>query len=359
MNSLSLCWRLIASPCGTSRASASFIAALRNAGLTVLEEMIEEGGEPAGSCGQEACLFTVNHCQPRLFTYRKSRLNIGYTTFEAATIPEAWAHSCNAMDELWVYSSFNRQAFLESGVRRPPFIIPCGVDTASFHRKEKCSPYTPLERFYFLSIGSPSYRKGWDILTEAFSEEFSAHEPLCLILKSDAVYSDPFCRDWKRGMLSSEASVNEMLAKTAKKGPPVKLITDNLSIAEMVDLINSCQVYVSTSRGEGLSLPLMEAMACERIVIGPSFGGPLDYMTPLNSFLIEHRKKRMRCNYWGLKAFWGEPDLAHTRHLMRYTYEHYSSLQPVRSKARSDMVRKWSMDRSAGRLVGRLRELVR
>ena len=50
--------------------------------------------------------------------------------------------------------------------------------------------------------------------------------------------------------------------------------------AEMVDLHRSCDVYVSSSRGEGLDLPAFAAKLAGRRIVTTASGGPEDFLDP-------------------------------------------------------------------------------
>src|SRR5262249_14443026 len=52
--------------------------------------------------------FQIHHSARRL---------VGRTMFETDRIPAGWAEKCNAMDEIWVPSSFNAETFRRAGVK--------------------------------------------------------------------------------------------------------------------------------------------------------------------------------------------------------------------------------------------------
>ncbi|MEY2407994.1 MAG: hypothetical protein QOF48_664, partial [Verrucomicrobiota bacterium] len=95
--------------------------------------------------------------------------HIGRTLFETDTLPQDWVKVCNQMDELWVASPFNLEAFAEAGVERDKlFVIPPAVDTERLDAG-KTEPFALPNRaaFNFLSVFEWSPLAGWDVLLEA------------------------------------------------------------------------------------------------------------------------------------------------------------------------------------------------
>src|SRR5262249_35349470 len=99
-------------------------------------------------------------------------LNVIRTTFETDRIPPAWHVHLEQFDEVWVFSQFNRRAFIRSGV--PPErirVVPSFLDTELFcpdgpklELPKECD-----ERFVFLSVFDWLLRKGWDVLLRAYA----------------------------------------------------------------------------------------------------------------------------------------------------------------------------------------------
>ena len=58
---------------------------------------------------------------------------IGYTMLEVDGLPREWVRRANMMDEVWTPSSFNAATFRASGVERPIYVMPLGVNPAYFN----------------------------------------------------------------------------------------------------------------------------------------------------------------------------------------------------------------------------------
>ena len=60
---------------------------------------------------------SVQHTVGRLFDpYMPGRVRVGRTMFETDRIPADWVARCNSLDEIWVPTEHNREAFAAAGV---------------------------------------------------------------------------------------------------------------------------------------------------------------------------------------------------------------------------------------------------
>ncbi len=101
---------------------------------------------------------------------------------EVDGFPKEWVKQANRLDEIWVPSQFNREGFEASGLRRPIHVVPLGVDTDYFHPGVRQVP-NPHGEFVFLTVLEWGERKEPWLLLKAFSETFSAREPVRLVCK--------------------------------------------------------------------------------------------------------------------------------------------------------------------------------
>src|SRR5262249_48893364 len=109
---------------------------------------------------------------------------IGRTAFWTDRVPSRWVEPCNAMDEIWVPSSFHSEALLASGVSAEKIgVLPPCVDTELFHPGSSPLSIPHRRGFNFLSITGTHDRKGMDVLLRAFLQEFTAGDNVSLLLK--------------------------------------------------------------------------------------------------------------------------------------------------------------------------------
>ncbi len=126
---------------------------------------------------------------------RSASLNILRATFETDRIPADWMPIIEQFDEVWLFSTHDQLIFRRSGV--PPEkmrVLPGFVDTDVFwvespelgtdsQTQGLALPEALKGRFVFLSVFDWQLRKGWDVLLNAYCEEFSPEEGIGLLLK--------------------------------------------------------------------------------------------------------------------------------------------------------------------------------
>lgn len=98
-------------------------------------------------------------------------------------------------------------------------------------------------------------------------------------------------------------------------------------------------------------LPLLEAMACEKLVIAPRHGGQLEFLNDGNSLLVDTKEMLAppTHQYWQAnpKAIVGDPDVRHCAELMRRVYDNLDAEKVrVRDSAKS-VVEKLSWENAA------------
>ena len=88
--------------------------------------------------------------------------------------------------------------------------------------------------------------------------------------------------------------------------------------------MNSADCYVSLHRAEGFGYTLAEAMWIGKPVIATGYSGNVDYMTPENSYLVDHRLVAIGPGHdpYPAEGVWAEPDIEHAARLMREVFEH-------------------------------------
>jgi GT2 family glycosyltransferase len=239
------------------------------------------------------------------------QLRVGYTMLEVDGIPQDWVELANKCVEVWVPTSFNEKTFGESGVKRPIFRIPLGVDLDYFNPNIR--PYRRLPGFTFLSLFDWGERKAPDILIKAFNEEFSADDDVCLVIA--CTNTDP--------AVSIQQAI-ETLKLRKNRAPIIIYVNPRLEGYQMGSLYRSADSFVLPTKGEGFGLPILEAMACGLPVIATDWSGHTDFFDEQVGYPIHVEKLEpaiAKCPYYqGFR--WALPDFEHLRFLMRYVYEH-------------------------------------
>ena len=106
---------------------------------------------------------------------------VGATCFETELMPPSWVEPCNRTREVWVPSGFNARTFADAGVNPERIhVVPYPVDTDRLRPAgRERDPGAPVT---FLSIFEWTWRKGWDVLLQAWAEEFASGDPVRLVV---------------------------------------------------------------------------------------------------------------------------------------------------------------------------------
>ncbi|MCU1245741.1 MAG: glycosyl transferase, family 2 [Acidobacteria bacterium] len=297
--------------------------------------------------GRERPRVAVTYAQGDALERNRGRYKIGFTMLEVDRIPREWVRQANAMDELWTPTWFGRQAMLASGVTRPVYVIPLGVDGQHFHPRIKRVENHGGD-FVFLANFEWTDRKAPELLLRTFNAAFRRTEPAVLVCK--VMNRDPAV-DVPNRIRALELDEN---------GGRIHLIHNrDLPHYQLAALYRSSDCFVSPSRGEGWGMTLIEAMACALPVIATDWGGHTALLAEDDSYPLRIRglvPAVSSCPYYDGFS-WADPDPEHLAQLMRHVYENRgeAALRGVRAAARVRSTLSWKQ--TARAIVERLEQV--
>lgn len=260
---------------------------------------------------------------PENFHKIAGRRSIGWTMLETDRISAAWVDCCNAMDEIWVPTLFNRDTFTASGVNSAKVhVMPLGVDPVHLLDHGRRPPSPKSGRYTFLANGEWVPRKGFDILIRAYCETFSDSDCVTLIIKAfDNTRYEPAGQ-------AIQAEIERIASRTAgDRAPRIDFVPAILSPQEMAALYAAADCYVLPTRGEGWNHPALEAAAHRLPIITTRWSGHLDFVHDGNSYLIPIDGFEAVPAFGGPNdrvyagSRWAIPSLAGTKHLLRHVFE--------------------------------------
>ncbi len=234
--------------------------------------------------------FTFIHIGiPPEFKKLSSTRNIGITAgLEADFISKQWVASCNEMDLVIVPSSFEKNVFINSGVKTPVAVVREGVDIGIYNNTEL--PFELPEvttKFNFLSVGQwINYGLGLDrkqmgLLIQLFLTVFKDNEDVGLILRTYTNNHSTSDRYFTKERLKELKELNKSKAS-------IYLMHGEMSERYIASLYNTPDVkaLISLTSGEGWGRPLAEAMACDLPVMVTGWSGHMDFLDKENSTLF-------------------------------------------------------------------------
>jgi glycosyltransferase involved in cell wall biosynthesis len=271
--------------------------------------------------------------------------------WEFGSVPRDWLGAIAAhVDELWVPSDHVRRMYLGAGVD-PERVrtIPNGVDLSVFTPEGARFELPAGARgTRYLFVGGLIWRKGVDVLLEAWRAAFCGRDDVTLVIKDfgrDGVY-----RGADRGAIGAYAESGLL--------PRIVLVPDQLDTAQMAALYRSCDALVHPYRGEGFAMPVLEAMACGLPVIATA-GGPTDEFCPpeagwrIRSRRVEFPSDRVDSLETAGRPWVLEPDAAHLAGLLRES-ERSPKVRSRRGAAGREAAQAFSWDAVAARYTERL-----
>ncbi|GAB4111200.1 MAG: glycosyltransferase [Roseiflexaceae bacterium] len=268
------------------------------------------------------------------------RYRIGYTMHETDRLPREWVVQANQMDELWVPSTWGAEVFRASGITRPVYTVPLGIDPQIY--RPGPPRQTLSDRTVFLSVFEWGPRKGWPILLEAYCRAFTAHDPVLLLLKID--------------QRAPGNPIPELAAHLPAAAPPISLIyNQGLSPARMAELYRSADCFVLPTHGEGWGMPILEAMACGTPAIATNWGAQTSFLSAENSFLLPIRGliPADPHNRYMHGSHWADPDRDALVELLRLVVADPAKRQEIGKQAAS-AAQQWPWARGVAAIEQRL-----
>jgi glycosyltransferase involved in cell wall biosynthesis len=267
-----------------------------------------------------------------------------FQPWEFGSLPKEWARVfASQVDELWVPSNYVKRVYVESGVPESRvFVIPLGIDPNVFHPSVKPFKLKTRKRFKFLFVGGTIYRKGIDLLLDAYVRQFTRSDDVCLVIK------DMGGESFYQGQ-TFKAKIREL--QKDPNAPEIEYIDNILSVEELSSLYRACDTLVHPYRGEGFGLPILEAMACGLPPIVTNGGACLDFCNEQNSLLVKANKKRFaEKSIDGMETVdypWlFEVELEDLQNTMRYGFEHPEELKALGIAASTLARREWTWEKS-------------
>jgi glycosyltransferase involved in cell wall biosynthesis len=220
------------------------------------------------------------------------------------------------------------------------YLVPLAINPKVYKpvRRWRCEG---PKQFNFIFVGSFSFRKGIDLLIEAFFNEFSWHEANlhlhCPSNKADDLSNFIFDR-----------------SRVHSKPPMMSLSTQSLTPAWMNRFYNRADVFVSFTRGEGWGLPIAEAMHCGLPIVAPLSTSMVDYLNEEVAFCLPTSKRlvseidsdfgqNFKKSHITPRNSYHEIDFEQAKKMLRHVFENREEAVKVGEKGRIHMLKNFSM----------------
>jgi glycosyltransferase involved in cell wall biosynthesis len=224
---------------------------------------------------------TVTHQYPPVFSRPGSGALAMMLHWEFGPAPRDWVRLIQSnVDELWVATDHVRRGFVEAGLDPARVVrVPLGIDPERFRPGlEPLDLGSMASGFRFLFVGGLLWRKGVDILLDAYVRAFTRNDDVTLVVK-DFSATGPY-----RLQHDMRQRLRDIVTDPA--APRLAHYTGVLPEHDMPRLYAACDCLVHPYRGEGYGLPIAEAMACGLPVVVPDKGACRDFATPDTAMLV-------------------------------------------------------------------------
>lgn len=240
----------------------------------------------------------------------------GYTTiippWELEYAPGEWAAILDSFDEVWGISHFTTKALsrIHASVKySAPVVLPFKYES------EKRKKYTSPFRFLFIfDAGSYIERKNPLATVRAFQLAFAKDENVELVLK---VSNSSDTKHWEKVKLKALSDTR------------IKIVDKLLTSAELEQLWDSANCYVSLHRSEGFGRTVAEALVRKLPVVATAYSGSNDLFPDDYPLLVEFNLVKINKGEYpsSTNATWADPNIKSASALMRYVFEYCETEQ--------------------------------
>jgi glycosyltransferase involved in cell wall biosynthesis len=244
-----------------------------NPSAAVDKKIVKKLKDLANKEYDEAPDIQLRHAYPPIWQWPPSADTkvVFIQPWEYPKLPFEWQHKWETFaDHVIVPSNYIRDIAVRGGLNPDSIsVIPNGYDPEQFNStKEAVAPFgIDPDKFNFVYVGNSQWRKGLDLLINAWHKCFKSYDNARLIIKDNVhVYG-------KNSVLNE---IVKMQYKT--ECAPVIYIDDNLSEDVMADIFRSSKVLVHPYRAEGFGMHIQEAVACGCVPILPDKGPHTDFI---------------------------------------------------------------------------------
>ena len=260
---------------------------------------------------------------------QRSDLNVALFFWEESDVPpETVALIAGSFDAVLAPSRFVAKALIDSGVSIPVRVAGISVDLHSFSELAAARRPRGDAGITFLNVSSGFPRKGVDILLRAYARAFRRGDEVRLVIKS---FPNPH---------NDVAAQLALLRDTDVDLADIELIDADIDEADLLSLYGQADVMVLPTRGEGLNLPALEAMAAGLPIIVTGYGGHMDFCGDGRARLIDFSFAASRTHLAGVQSVWIEPDEDDLVAALREAYARRHA--PIRAPLADTARRSWA-----------------
>jgi glycosyltransferase involved in cell wall biosynthesis len=278
---------------------------------------------------------------------RGDKNRFGIWNYETTVLPKAFAKFARGVDKVCPSSEFSKKVFMDNGMPADrQAVIPHGIHLDRFQNLGKYPLKTKKKYKILCNIAQPHLRKNIPGLLETWGKAFTKQDDVCLVLKIS-----------KKGANTiMDIPVEQIFSNFRQKYKNhAEMEIIDTFITDIEPLYNACDVVITMSHAECFWMPGLEAMAANKVVMAPRYGGQLDYMNDDNSILIDGKTIRAptKMQYWEPSPYAAmfDPDTTQAASKLKDVVANYGDYLSKFSPKMQEMLPEYTWKRVAERFV--------
>lgn len=278
---------------------------------------------------------------------RGDKNRFGIWNYETTVLPKAFAKFARGVDKICPSSEFSKKVFVDNGMPADrQAVIPHGIHLDRFQNLGKYPLKTNKKYKILCNIAQPHLRKNIPGLLETWGKAFTKKDDVCLILKISK----------KGANTMMDIPVEQIFSNFRQKYKNhAEMEIIDTFITDIEPLYNACDVVITMSHAECFWMPGLEAMAANKVVMAPRYGGQLDYMNDDNSILIDGKTIRapLKMQYWEPSPYAAmfDPDTTQAASKLKDVVANYGDYLNKFSPKMREMLPEYTWKRVAERFV--------
>jgi glycosyltransferase involved in cell wall biosynthesis len=329
---------------GYSKSAIDHILALDAAGVAVVPRSVKmtptSGSVPARITELEDNDLNnvdtvIQHNLPSEFMYKGDIQNVGIFAYETNSFPNClWKDHLALMDKIVVSCAYQKAAVDRTSEKlaNRTHVLMHPVDNTKFSQKHEVMNFdVPLNTLKFYTISEFSRRKNLVAMIIAYYATFSIFDNVLLIIKSHL--PNRKAEEAKTFIKNISDDLKRTMGKFKDQDyyPRIALITDYLPEKHINSLHKTGDVFVTSSHGEAICLPMLDAIGFGKPVIAPYYSSFVDYCVD-DDLLVDVKETvtfgvdNAPAGLYTSDEKWGNVSIPDLADKMKYAYENMDKL---------------------------------